>query len=304
MNKSKGASLFSYFNKPERAAYLFILPAVLILFLFIVLPLIGSVVFSFLKMDIFLKGFSFAGWDNYRHMFGDDRFWNAFKNTFYFAGVQMPLQIIISLLIAVYVSKNTLFRKVLRSTFFAPVVCSLTAVGIVWTLLLHPQIGLYPYGLTQLGFPKMGFFNNPDLAMPTVILLTIWKSFGYNMVILVAAIQSIPDSLYEASEIDGAAKTKQFFNITLPSIIPALGLCVVMTTIGALQVFDQIYVTTHGGPLNRTETIVTYLYKVGFQMSPYDLGYASAQSVLLFLMIVCIALVLNNYFLRKESAIA
>lgn len=301
MTNGKGASLLSYLNKPERAAYLFILPAILILFFFIVLPLIGSLMFSFLKMDIFLQHFTFAGWDNFRKMFADSRFWNALSNTLYFAGVQVPVQIILALLIAVYVSKNTLFRKMLRSTFFAPVVCSLTAVGIVWTLLLHPQIGLYPYSLTQIGFPKLGFFNNPELAMPTVITLTIWKSFGYNMVILVAAIHSIPESFYEASEMDGAGKVKQFFNITIPSIIPALGLCVVTTTISALQVFDQIYVTTRGGPLHKTETMVTYLYKVGFQMSPYDLGYASALSVLLFVMIVCIALLLNNYFLRKES---
>jgi multiple sugar transport system permease protein len=302
MIKRNVFNIFSFFNKPERAAYLFILPALLILTVFVFVPMISSVIFSFLKMDIFLQNIGFAGFSNFLKMFSDERVGNALINTFYFAAVEVPMQIILALLAAIYVSKNTLFRKFLRSVFFIPAVCSMTAIGILWSFLLDPQTGMYPYYLSVLGLPKLLFLKDPTLAMPSVILLTVWKNFGYSMVILIAGIQSIPASYYEAAEIDGASKRRQFFGITLPMLIPSIGFCVVTCTIGALQVFDQIYVTTNGGPLFKTETLVAYVYNVGFRSAPYDLGYASALSVMLFVLIVIISLFLNNYFMRKETS--
>ena len=147
------------------------------------------------------------------------------------------LQIIIALLAAMFVAKNSLFRKFLRSVFFLPFICSLTAIGILWTFLLDPQTGIITHYFHQLGLPRIAFLRDPDLAMPTVILMTVWRNFGYSMVILVAGIQSIPKTYYEASQIDGAGKVRQFFTITLPMLVPALYFCVILQSIQALQVF-------------------------------------------------------------------
>lgn len=291
--------VFQYVNKPQRAAYLFVLPALTILLLFTVVPLLAALIISTLNLDIFLKNFEFSGWHNFVKLVHDERFWNALKNTMYFSAVQVPLQIVLALLTAVFVSKNTIFRKLLRSVFFLPSICSLTAIGIVWSFLLDPQIGMYPYFLTKLGLPQLQFFRDPILAMPSVILITIWRNFGYTMIVLVAGIQSIPSSYYEAAEIDGASKGRRFIHITIPMLIPSLSFCIITSTIAALQVFDQIFITTQGGPLYKTESIVAYIYNVGFKY--YDLGYASAISVVLFVLILIIALIMNTYFSKKET---
>jgi multiple sugar transport system permease protein len=292
----------NFFKKPQGAAYLFILPACVILLIFTVIPLLATLVISVLKMDIFLKGASYSGMDNFQKLLGDERYWNAMRNTFYFTFVQMPLQIMLALIVAVFVSTNTLFRKILRTVFFLPFVCSLTAIAIVWSFLLDPQTGMYTHYLDVIGLPRLEFLRDPQLAMPSIIVMTVWRSFGYSMIILIAGIQSIPQSYYEAAQIDGASKLKQFSNITIPMLIPALSFCVITTTISALQVFDQIFVTTQGGPLYKTETVVNYIYNTGFKLAPFDLGYASAISVSLLVVIMVITLSMNHFFLKKETS--
>ena len=293
-------SIQEFFNKPKGVAYIFILPAVLTLLIFTIVPLVSAVVISFQNLTIFLDAPKFVGLSNYTRLLHDDRFWNALKNTFYFL-LEMPIQILLGLLVAVYLSKNTVFRKFSRTVFFVPTVCSLTAIGIVWSFLLDPQIGILPYYLTKLGLPRLLFLNDPNMAMPTIILMTVWKNFGMTMMILVAGIQSIPQSYYEASEIDGANSTMQFFKITLPLLVPSLGFCIVTNTIGSLQVFDQIYVMTQGGPLRSTETLVMYIYDVGFKYQPFNLSYASSIAVILFMLIMLISLLTNNYLNRRET---
>jgi multiple sugar transport system permease protein len=293
-------SIRSFFNKPSGAAYLFILPAVLTLFVFVVIPLVSAVGISFLNLTIFLHPPKFVGLANYTRMLHDARFWNALKNSFYFL-LEMPIQVVVGLLVAVYLSKNTLFRKFLRSVLFVPVVCSLTAMAIVWSFLLDPQIGILPYYLTQLGLPHLQFLTDPKMAMPLVILMTVWKNFGMTMVILVAGIQSIPQSYYEAAEIDGANPSAQFFQVTIPLLIPSLAFCIVTNTIGSLQVFDQIFVMTQGGPLHATETLVMYIYNVGFTSQPFNLSYASTIAVVLFGIIMVISLLMNKYLTQRET---
>jgi multiple sugar transport system permease protein len=293
-------SILEFFKKPKGAAYLFIMPAVLTLLIFVIVPLVSAIVISFLNLTIFLDPSKFVGFKNFARLLHDDRFWNALKNSAYFL-VEMPIQIIIGLLVAVYLSKNTLFRKFLRSIFFVPTVCSLTAMGIVWSFLLDPQIGVLPYYLTQIGIPHLQFLHDPNMAMPAVILMTVWKNFGMTMVILVAGIQGIPQSYYEASEIDGANSVQKFLKITIPLLVPALSFCIITNTIGSLQVFDQIYVMTQGGPLYSTETLVMYIYNVGFTSQPFDLSYASAIAVVLFVLIMLIALLMNGYLNGKEN---
>ena len=162
-------------------------------------------------------------------------------------------------------------------------------------------IGLIPYVFKQFGIDGLNFFRDPNTAMGTVIAMTVWKNFGYTMSILVVGIQSIPITYYEASKIDGASKVQQFFFITIPGLAPNLGFCVITNLIGSLQVFDQVYVTTQGGPRFKTETLVLYIYKTGFSQ-PFDLGYASAMSVLLLIIILALSLpVYKKIFMQSNE---
>lgn len=292
--------IIKYLNKPSRVAYLFLMPSLLILLMYAIIPLIASLVISVMNMNIFFSDTSFAGIKNFIHAFQDERFWNALKNTVVFVIFEVPLQIIIGLLVANALTKTNFFNKMARTIFFLPVICSMAAIGIVWSILLDGNIGLIPYLLEKAGMESPTFFRDVKTAMPTVIGMTVWKNFGYTMSILVVGIQGISRSYYEASEIDGANKINQFFYITLPQLRSALGFCIITNTIGSLQVFDQVYVTTQGGPQYSTETLVQYIYKTGFSQ-PYDLGYASALSVLLLTVILIISFPMyRNMFMRTD----
>ena len=187
-----------------------------------------------------------------------------------------------------------------RSFYFIPVVCSMTAIGITWSMLLDANIGLLPYLLTKLGFEKISFFRDAKLALPTIIIMTVWKNFGYTMSILVTGILGISKSYYEAATIDGAGKIQQFFKITVPLLSQSIGFCIITNMIGSFQVFDQIYVTTQGGPLYKTETLVKYIYSTGFS-APYELGYSSAMSLMMFVIILICSLLMFKRISKKDA---
>src|SRR5690554_2592423 len=289
-----------YLYRENKVSYVFLLPSLIILFVFAIIPLCGSLYVAFSNMDIFFSDVGFAGINNFFRALGDERFWNALKNTIVFAGVEVPLQVGIGLIIASVLASPSFFNKLTRTIYFIPVVCSMTAVGIIWSLLADQTIGLIPYFLKMIGIEGVTFFRDPSTAMATVIMMTVWKNFGYTMSILIVGIQSISKNYYEASEIDGASKIQQFFYITIPCLIPHLGFCLITNLIGSLQVFDQVYVTTQGGPQYRTETLVYYIYKMGFS-HPFDLGYASAISVLMLIIILVLSLPLyRKFFMNSE----
>ncbi|MDD3206178.1 MAG: sugar ABC transporter permease [Lachnospiraceae bacterium] len=294
MNKIK-----KYQVHNQKSAYLFIAPSLIILTIFVFVPLLSSLAISFLNINIFMKDISFAGFANFKKLAGDARVSNATINTLIFTVAEVPVQIGVALLLTMYVAKNNKYTKALRAIYYLPFVCSMTAIGIVWSMMLDPNLGFIPYLLKQIGFETISFLKDPNLALPTVIVVTAWKGFGYTLTLLVAAVLNIPESLYEAANMDGAGEWRKFVNITIPSILPTISFCVVTTTISALQVFDQTYVMTQGGPLNRTETLVQYIYDRGFQTAPYDLGYASAISVYLFTIIAVITFVLRKFVLDK-----
>lgn len=283
----------------QKCAYLFIMPSMIILTIFVFIPQVSSLVISLLNMNIFMKDISFAGLTNFKQLFQDSRVGNATFNSLYFTLFEVPLQVGLALLLAMYVAKNNKYTKLLRSTYYLPFVCSMTAISIVWSMLLDPNMGLVPYWLEQIGLDSVSFLKDPNLAMPTVIVVTAWKGFGYTLTLITAAVLNISASLYEAADMDGAGQWKKFIHITIPGIFPTISFCVVTTTISALQVFDQTYVMTQGGPLNRTETVVQYIYDRGFQTAPYDLGYASSISVYLFVIIAVITFVLKKLVLNK-----
>ena len=274
----------------QKSAYLFLAPALITLLLFTVIPMCASIVLSFLNIDISFTGATGNGLSHFAKAFQDERFWNALKNSLVFAAFEVPIQILLGLLVATALANSSWFSRVGRTIFFIPVVCSMTAIGITFSLLLDGTIGLVPYLLKHyFGLNQVTFFRNPSLAMPTVITMTVWKNFGYTMSILVVGINGISHSLYEAAQIDGASKYRQFINVTLPGLKASLGFCLITNLIGSLQVFDQVYVTTQGGPQFRTDTLVMYIYKTGFS-PPFNLGYASAMSTLMLLIILALSI--------------
>ena len=289
-----------YWNRPERAAYFFMMPAVILLTVFVFVPLLGTLVFSFFHVNIFFNNTSFAGLDNFIRFLSDERAINSLFHTLYFALWQVPIQIALGLVLAAALQKNNWFNKICRSTFFIPVVCSLTATSIIWKVLLNDNIGYIPYLFSQLGIKAPAFLTNAALALPTVAIITVWKNFGMTLMILLAGIQSISPALYEASEIDGADKVQQFFGITVPQLLPSIGFCLLTTFIASMQVFDQVFMMTGGGPQFRTETAVQYIYIRGFS-APYQLGYASAVSWILFVLIAVITVALNRLLTNKEK---
>lgn len=289
----------SFCNKPEHAAYLFIAPAGILLLVFCIVPLLASFIISTLKMGVDFHTAEFIGIDNYLKIFGDRYFWNSFWVTLKYFVIETPLQMFVGIVISALVAKNTKFNRIIRSIYFLPVITSAVTVGIMWQMLLHSNVGLYTYWLQLLGFGKINFLNNPNIALYVVIAVSIWRSFGISTIILVSAIQNVPKSYYEAAELDGAGKIIQFLKITLPTIMPSVSFLLMTRITGSLQVFDIVYTLTNGGPNRSTETMVLYIYNEAFTKNN-NMGYATAISEILFLVIMVIVIV-QQYVMNKVT---
>lgn len=292
MNKMKRI----IYNK-NVVGYLFVLPSLLFLAVFVFFPLLATFLSSFFDFDLMLRDFDFIGIENYLEVVQDERFWNSMKNTVYFTAVVVPVQNMLSLLVAVAICRPGKGNVIFRTIYFLPVVCSMTIVALSLKMMFDYNIGILPSLFRQIGLPVVDLLNTPNLAMPTVMLISVYKGFGFNMVIFIAALQSVPRSLYEAAEIDGAKQSAKFFKITLPFIMPTIVFALITSVISSFQVFDQVYVTTKGGPLFRTETIVGLIYDRGFKT--LEMGYSMAAAFLLFLVILSVTLV--NWGLSRKS---
>ena len=257
--------------------------------MFFFLPVLGAFCMSFTDLDIYALGdlskVRFIGLANYLRLFEDPLFWTALKNTFYFVLVAGPLSISVSLGAALLLnSKLVRFKGLFRLTYFIPVVTTLVAVAIVWRFIYHPKFGILNYLLSFSGLNPIDWLGDPNWAMPAIILMSVWKSFGYNMIIFIAGLQNIPEYLYEAAVIEGANRWQQFKSITLPMLAPTTLFVSIITMIGFFQLFAEPYVMTQGGPLNRTLSIVLYMYQEGFRW--WNMGYSAAIAFVLFFIIL------------------
>lgn len=258
---------------PKNAPYLFVAPAFILIMIFTVYPVISSFILSFQKVQGVEK--TFVGFANYTRLFHDPIFYKSLLNTFQILIVQVPLMIFLAILIAVGLNSALIKAKSLfRIAYFMPAITALVAASIVFMILLDEHFGLVNYLLSLVGMDKIPWLTTPFWAKVSVILVMTWRWTGYNMVIFLAGLQNIPADLYEAASIDGAGKVKQFFMITLPQLKPVFIFTVVMSTIGTLQLFDEPFILTQGGPNSATMTITLYLYETGFKF--FDFGYASA----------------------------
>ena len=281
------------------APYLFIAPVILLLFLFNIVPLIICFVISLYDADIAFNLNKFVGLGNFREVFGDSRFYNSLSVTLKWTVIEVPIQLIIALILAGLLTRNTVMNKIFRAIYFMPIICSATATGIMWKLILHSNVGYVTYLLRVAGFGKINFMNAAGITFYVIVFMSVWKTFGISTTILIGAMQNISRSLYEAAEIDGCGKFKQFFHITIPGVKPTLWFLIMTRIIGSFQVFDIVYTTTGGGPSLTTETLVTYIYTRGFEV--FRMGYASALSVVLLGLILIITVITYGAMLRDEK---
>lgn len=280
------------------AAILFLLPAMTAILLFFFVPVVAAFVMSFTDFDIYALGdigvARFVGWKNYAQLFHDPLFWKALRNTLYFLVAGGPLSIAVSLGAALVLhSRIVRHKSVFRFIFFAPVVTTLVAVAIVWRFIYHPRFGLLNYALSLAGIAPIDWLGDSDWAMPAIILMAVWKNFGYNMIIFIAGLQNIPESLYEAASMDGAGPLQQLRSITIPMLAPTTLFVTVITMIGYFQLFAEPYVMTQGGPLNSTLSIVLLMYQQGFRW--WNMGYSAAVAFVLFLIILIASVVQTRF---------
>jgi len=288
-----------------RAAWLFATPALIVIGAFFFVPVLAAFALSLTDFDLYsladLHNLRFIGFGNYIDILQTPLFWKSLVNTFYFVGVGVPLSIAASLGAALLLdSKLARFKGFFRTALFAPVVTTVVAVAVIWRYLLHTRYGLINYTLAHFGIAPIDWLGDPHWSMPAIILFAVWKNFGYNMIILLAALQSIPTDLYEAARIDGAKFVQQFRHITLPMLRPALLLVSIITVSGYFQLFAEPYVMTRGDPLQSTVSVLYFMYEEGFTW--WSLGRASAIAFLLFALILAVTTALLRLGRRKGIA--
>jgi multiple sugar transport system permease protein len=287
----------------SRAGWFFVAPALALIAVFFFVPVVGSLLLSVTDFDIYAIADAgnarFVGLANYAELLRNSVFWAAVRNTFYFAVVGGPLTVATSLLAALLINARLIrYKGFFRTIYFVPFVTTLVAVAIVWRYLYHPQYGLFNYALGWFGIGPIDWLGDPRWSMPAIILLAIWKNFGYNMLIFIAGLQTIPRELYEAADLDGAGTLAQFRHVTLPMLAPTFLFVGVITMIGYFQLFAEPYIMTAGGPLRSTTSLVLLMYEEGFRW--WRMGMAAAVAFILFLIILAWTLV--QFRLQREAS--
>lgn len=271
--------------------YLFILPNFLGFVAFMLVPILMSLYFSFTNYDV-ISTMQFIGFENYINLFQDEQFIVAIINTLWFTVLTVPAGIILALLLAVLLNRQIRGISFFRTLVFIPVITSMVAVSLVWSMLYEENGGLLNTLLGYLNLPPVAWLTSTEMAMISIAIMSIWKGLGYNMTIFLAGLQGVPRDLYEAATIDGANAFQKFRKITIPMIGPTTYFVTLMALIGALQVFDQVNIMTGGGPVNATRTIAFHLYQYGFQF--YKMGYACAAAYVLFILVFIVSLIQNR----------
>jgi multiple sugar transport system permease protein len=275
-------------------AYLFMLPSLGILAVFMFWPMYKALRISLTDFNVFQS--HWVGLDNYRHLIHDPSFHNALQNTLVYSAITTPLSVALALAFALLLNRKMAGRDFFRATIFLPVITSLAIAAIAWRFLINPDIGLVPYWLEKLGLTTKGLAD-PTWAMIWVIVVGVWKNVGFYTVMYLAGLQSIPRELYEAAAVDGAKAWTRFRTMTWPLLMNTTMFVFVIAVIAALQTFDQIFVMTHGGPFFKTETLVMMIYRLGF--NEFKMGYAAAISWVLVLMVFALSMIQIKFFNKR-----
>lgn len=277
----------------NRAGWGFTAPALTAIGLFFALPAIASLFLSFTDFDIYaladLSNLRFIGFDNYARLISNPLFWRAMGNTAWFVIFGVPLTVGLSLAAAILLDAKTLrWKPVWRVALFAPYVTTLVATAVVWRYLLHTRYGLVNYALGALGIPPVDWLGDPQASLPAILIFVAWKTFGYSMVIFLAALQMVPQELHEAARIDGAGAWMRFRHVTLPAIAPTMLLVSILSVASFFQLFAEPYVMTQGGPAQSTVTVLYFMFEEGFKW--WNLGSGAAVAFILFICIFAVTL--------------
>ncbi|MFO7446800.1 MAG: sugar ABC transporter permease [Ignavibacteriaceae bacterium] len=283
------------------AALLFLSPTLIVFSAFILFPVFFSFYLSFQQWNMFGGDSTFVGFDNYVRLFQSEEFWLVLKNTAIYTIGTIPLNMVFSLGVAYVLNKKIIGKKFLRTAFFAPVIISPVAAALIWRWLYDPNFGLINYSIAIFGFDTVNWLNDPSAAMFALIIMGVWKTFGINMVLFSAGLQAIPESYYEAADIDGAGKWAKFWHITIPMLSPTTFFIMIMSMISSFQVFDIVYVLTSGGPLGSTKVLVFYVYEQAFKF--FEMGYASAGAYVLFAILFILTMAQVRYMKSRVGGV-
>jgi len=280
------------------AAWVLAGPALAVIAVFFAVPVVAGLALSLTDFDLYaladLSTLRFVGLQNYARLLQTPLFWQAFGNTLYFVVVGVPVSVGLSLFAALLLhSRFVRWSGFFRTALFAPVVTTVVAVAVIWRYLLHTRYGLINQAFESIGLSPIDWLGNPHWSMPAIILFSAWKNFGYNMIILLAALQSVPREVYESARVDGAGALRQFTDMTVPLLLPTLVMVGIMTVTGYFQLFAEPYVMTQGGPLRSTVSVLYFMYEEGFRW--WNLGNASAVAFLLFVVIFAVSWVLLRF---------
>jgi len=277
--------------------YLLVTPYLLHFFIFVAFPVVFSIVLTFNDWNI-ISPMKYIGLNNYIRLFNDALFFKSLLNTIIFLVIHIPLQIIIALILAELLNQNIKFRAFFRAAFFLPVIVSGVVVTMLWQQLFGFDSGLLNRILVMLGFGKVGWLVNPDLAMPSIAVMATWKNVGLYVILFLVGLQTVPTHYYEAADLEGATHWQKFFYITIPAINPTIFMVVVLSTIGGFSLFIEPYIMTGGGPLNSTLSAVLYIYKQGFFY--YHMGY-SATLGFFFAFLILMVVMVQRKFIEKDK---
>ncbi len=281
----------------QTTPYFFLTPALLLFLIFMAYPIVSSLLLSFQSQNNPTGGFSL---DNYQRLMGDTTFRKALTNTFFLLAIQVPIQLSLAMVLAVLLNNAVIkFRGGFRLIYFLPSITALFAVALIFKLLLNDEKGLINYVLNSIGLPSIRWLTEPWTAKLSLVMAITWRWTGYNMVIYLASLQSIPTELYEAAELDGANGVDRFLNITLPLLRPTILLTTVLSTIGTMQIFDEPFLLTRNGPSNETLSVATLLYRTAFQGAEFN--YASAIAYAMVLIIAGFSLLQFRIAQRGED---
>lgn len=297
---SRPAWVKQWFSRETWIAWIFILPSLIGFITFYALPAVRGLYYSFTDWDM-LSTPKFIGLDNYQDILQDKEFWNSLKVTVYYVLLNIPAQTILAIGLAV-VMDRVVKSTFLRSIFILPWLLPAVVVATIWAWIMNPALGPIGSIFRMLGLPELAFLGSTTQAMPSIALINIWQYTGNAALLIFAGLQTIPKEIYEAGAIDGASERRMFWSITLPLLRPVLVFVLVTTIIGSFQVFDTVAVTTTGGPAGSTRVILWYIFEYAFNR--FQMGYATAVSVILFLILVVITIIQMRVLNADSSDLA
>ena len=284
------------FQRRNWLPYLLVSPYIIFVIAFVLFPVIFSFILTFHKWNI-IAPMRFIGADNYIRLFHDRLFWVSIANTLKFLLLHIPLQLAVALFLAVLLNQKIRALPFFRASFFMPVIVSGVVVTILWQQLLGYDSGIINRLVTGIGFSKIGWLVNPDVAIYSIAVMATWKNVGLYVILFLIGLQTVPTQYYEAAKMEGATKWQQFYHITLPMINPTIFMVVILSTIGGFSLFIEPYIMTGGGPLNKTLSAVLYIYKQAFQY--YNMGY-SATLGFFYAVMIMLVVVIQKKVIEKE----